>query len=405
MLLERKYADQLRDFLPNEARLIFTEYCPASNYCTDAGCCPNGVSLADCGAISTLDVIPPPATIPPTTSLPATPLIATTLLATSLPGALKSSSLDIEASTTTFSRATTGATGSSISGTSLFVASTSIQPLLSTSEVSTGNGPSFSTSLAPVSTLNQELANAGSSNRNSGGLLPSAKIAIAVAVPLTVIIIAILVAVCLRRRYRLRQATGPQTREDDDGGLPEHVSTMVEIKHHPSRYPQNSHHFDQTGDAGIVSVYELDKTPTARARQFRHEGLTAIDSTSAVHELTVDEQGLNLGVEQLENTDSQRATLAASTPHTFALPWDISEGIASRSSTLVPAPLKKSVAEDAISHHVPDAGEDNELQQLESEMAQIRGKRERLQQLQVLESREEELRRVIEEKRLQRRQI
>lgn len=152
----------------------------------------------------------------------------------------------------------TGTIGTAISSTGLLTGSTSTPSIQPSSRVSPDNAPRLSTSQAPLSTLNQDLANAGSGNRNSGGLLPPAKIAIAVTVPLTIIIIAILVAVCLRRRHKLRQVLDPQTREEDDGGLPEHVSTMAEIKYHPSRHPQNSGQLDRTRDAGIVSVYELD---------------------------------------------------------------------------------------------------------------------------------------------------
>ncbi|KAJ5054476.1 uncharacterized protein L3040_000750 [Drepanopeziza brunnea f. sp. 'multigermtubi'] len=42
-------------------------YCPADSYCTNAGCCPIGATLAECGASFTLSVILPPAA---TTSVP-----------------------------------------------------------------------------------------------------------------------------------------------------------------------------------------------------------------------------------------------------------------------------------------------------------------------------------------------
>ncbi|KAL2064208.1 hypothetical protein VTL71DRAFT_4702 [Oculimacula yallundae] len=45
------------------------KYCRSGYYCTDAGCCPNGVSLARCGATESLSIILPPA---PTTQAPTT---------------------------------------------------------------------------------------------------------------------------------------------------------------------------------------------------------------------------------------------------------------------------------------------------------------------------------------------
>ncbi|KAH7368704.1 Prp 4 [Plectosphaerella cucumerina] len=40
------------------------QYCRAGFYCTNAGCCPNGASLAECGATLSLSVIPPPVATP-----------------------------------------------------------------------------------------------------------------------------------------------------------------------------------------------------------------------------------------------------------------------------------------------------------------------------------------------------
>ncbi|KAG4430557.1 hypothetical protein IFR05_013959 [Cadophora sp. M221] len=51
------------------------KYCPSGYYCTDAGCCPNGTPLADCGATISLSVILPPAA---TTEAPAPSATPTT---------------------------------------------------------------------------------------------------------------------------------------------------------------------------------------------------------------------------------------------------------------------------------------------------------------------------------------
>ncbi|KAH7190976.1 Prp 4 [Fusarium oxysporum] len=42
--------------------------CPAGYYCTDAICCPDEMSIEECGATATLSVIPPPAKKEPSTS-------------------------------------------------------------------------------------------------------------------------------------------------------------------------------------------------------------------------------------------------------------------------------------------------------------------------------------------------
>jgi hypothetical protein len=57
-----------RFFLLNAAHLkILVDYCPEGQYCTDNGCCPEGTTLAECGATVSLSVIPPSAD---TTSVP-----------------------------------------------------------------------------------------------------------------------------------------------------------------------------------------------------------------------------------------------------------------------------------------------------------------------------------------------
>ncbi|KEZ46939.1 Prp 4 [Scedosporium apiospermum] len=68
------------------------KYCPAGTRCTNAGCCPNELSLEDCGATATLSVIPPPATDtpePPTSapesSTPAEPTDSATEAPTDVP--------------------------------------------------------------------------------------------------------------------------------------------------------------------------------------------------------------------------------------------------------------------------------------------------------------------------------
>ncbi|KAH6692455.1 Prp 4 [Plectosphaerella plurivora] len=48
------------------------QYCRAGFYCTNAGCCPNGASLAECGATLSLSVIPPPVATPSPPPAPST---------------------------------------------------------------------------------------------------------------------------------------------------------------------------------------------------------------------------------------------------------------------------------------------------------------------------------------------
>lgn len=41
------------------------EYCPAKYYCTDAGCCPEDMTLQECGATQIMTGAPPSSTQPP----------------------------------------------------------------------------------------------------------------------------------------------------------------------------------------------------------------------------------------------------------------------------------------------------------------------------------------------------
>ncbi|KAH8792906.1 Prp 4 [Hyaloscypha sp. PMI_1271] len=53
-------------------------YCSKGYFCTDAGCCPDGTSLAECGAAFTLSIIPPPTGSPSSPSPSSTSSAVTT---------------------------------------------------------------------------------------------------------------------------------------------------------------------------------------------------------------------------------------------------------------------------------------------------------------------------------------
>ncbi|CAG8950363.1 hypothetical protein HYFRA_00006856 [Hymenoscyphus fraxineus] len=91
------------------------KYCPKNYYCTDGGCCPVGKTLAQCGATTTLSVIPPPepdatsaSSSQPTTSVP------TTSPATSQATSASTSSFTSSSSATTKPLSTHSATPSAV---------------------------------------------------------------------------------------------------------------------------------------------------------------------------------------------------------------------------------------------------------------------------------------------------
>lgn len=66
VLLQRKYVHLFAPLssVPSDDPSPSPEFCRAGFYCTNAGCCPNGATLAECGASVSLSVIPPPVATP-----------------------------------------------------------------------------------------------------------------------------------------------------------------------------------------------------------------------------------------------------------------------------------------------------------------------------------------------------
>lgn len=279
--------------------------------------------------------------------------------------------------------------------------STPIQSVETVTSTSAGGGTTSSSSLAPVESINENTTNDGAGPSSSGGLPSSAKIGIGVAVPLAVIAIAILIVLYRRRSRNSRQANESHIQEQDDGGLPEHIPTIVQIKNDPSQYPQGPDDYGQKGLGDIVSVHELDQHPAAGTPGGNFHEFDNHNPASIRHELNADARSpVNLPI-QPTSTNLDGGALAVPTSSTFASPWETGE----RYTSTQPAEFPISTEQPASgATRFPDSAptkEDEELRQLENEMAQIRERKERLQQLQALESREEELRRTIEERRLQ----
>ncbi|KAH6721890.1 hypothetical protein BKA61DRAFT_729329 [Leptodontidium sp. MPI-SDFR-AT-0119] len=204
-------------------------------------------------------------------------------------------------------------------------------------------------------------------NAKPTGLSSGAKIGLGVAIPL--VALAIILGAFLFFRRRRRRASA-EIQETHDGGLPEHISAIPKAEKLPPQYPG---YFSELGGSIRVPVHKMDQSHTP-----------AIGSD--LHKLNNDPASQRYEM----NSDGTRATGYPTQRH------------------FPPPPLaddnpETSARGDPISTSFPppweDTHEDTELRELESEMAQIRDKKERLQQLQALESREEELRRTIEEKR------
>ncbi|KAH9220699.1 hypothetical protein DL95DRAFT_455974 [Leptodontidium sp. 2 PMI_412] len=235
-------------------------------------------------------------------------------------------------------------------------------------------------------------------NAKPTGLSSGAKIGLGVAIPL--VALAIILGAFLFFRRRRRRASA-EIQETHDGGLPEHISAIPKAEKLPPQYPG---YFSELGGSIRVPVHKMDQSHTP-----------AIGSD--LHKLNNDPASQRYEM----NSDGTRATgyptqrhfppppLADDNPETsargdpistsFPPPWEDTHGYPSHSSSV---PIESESAPQMSNnpvHNSPNIVEDTELRELEREMAQIRDKKERLQQLQALESREEELRRTIEEKR------
>jgi hypothetical protein len=196
----------------------------------------------------------------------------------------------------------------------------------------------------------------------SSGLSTGVKAGIGVVVPLGFIVFILSLFWFLRRRKNSR---APETQpETHDGGLPEPISTVSELKANPNSFPGAAYEGPRA-EAGGVPIYEI------AASQERPIG----------HELNMDppQYRARLLASPISPTSPTRkpVPLAEAGPASFQPPWD-SSGAAEYEENLHTGPT-------------PEA-EDAELAQLKAEVARVKQKKERLQELEALEAREEELR-------------
>jgi hypothetical protein len=164
---------------------------------------------------------------------------------------------------------------------------------------------------------------------------------------------------------RRKNSRAPDSQpETHDGGLPEPISTVSELKAYPDSFPGAAYEISRA-EAGGVPIHEI------AASQERPIG----------HGLTMDSPQYrarsSASPTSLISPTRKPVPSAEAGPASFPPPWD-SSGAAEYEENLRTGPT-------------PEA-EDTELAQLKVEVARVKQKRERLQELQALEAREEELR-------------
>jgi hypothetical protein len=261
---------------------------------------------------------------------------------------------------------------------------------------------------APRSTTNtgSTNTNTGSSPNNTGtgttssGLSAGAKIGIGVAIPL--IALAILATFLIGwfkfRDHRPGPHAGPMIQERDDGGLPEPVGpgwasgpAKYGVDRPVSQPPPAYHGPDAQSrvGAGGIPIHELNNNEGFGAQRGyggARQEMSAIPTTP-LHELGSKTPTLSpssVARKPLSPTPSAPSVPAISQT-SFTPPWD-----------------RTGEEEFAYSGPVaaaPKTEEELEVERMEQEMAQVKLRKQRLLDVQMLEEREEELRRKIRERR------
>jgi hypothetical protein len=211
----------------------------------------------------------------------------------------------------------------------------------------------------------------------SSGLSTGAQASIGVAVPLVFILFALGLFWYFRRRKNNRASSDPQLEhQTHDGGLPESINTISELaspKAPPLSYPGGA---NSAIEAGGVPIHEMKDTS-----EHRYEAKS--NSLYPTHGLTAEatQPGSPPTASPRSPTTSRKPLpQAQATTSSFPRPWD-SSGAAEYEQQLNKGPSQEDAAEDA------------ELAQLEAEVVRVKQGRERLEKLQALKAREEELKR------------
>jgi hypothetical protein len=300
----------------------------------------------------------------------------------------------------------------------VFAADTSISTFFSTTTLSPGETPYTSTVTAQNSpavtdiigiaqkTSGTTTSNPTATNTNAastGGLSSGAKAGIGVGVAIVVILLAagFIWFIIVHRRKAQSAAPMEVQHEKHDGGLPEHISAMNEIG---EDYAPGGRYYRSPG--GNIPQ-EVEGTQV-------HKVLPATSNiVSERHELEESNpatQRSELGTEArtptselgVQSNIQRKAVSVSPSPASFPPPWATSpqQGNAHLEEHSEIEQPQAETGKTATTEMVVEPDEhDPELRRLEDEMAKVKVERDRLQRLQDLERREEELKRNIEERR------
>jgi hypothetical protein len=299
------------------------------------------------------------------------------------------------------------------SKTTPYVTTTSTVPLgADETSYNTGNGNPTTTVVIGVTAGAAASTSTSASkigfSRGKSGLSSAAKIGIGVAIPVAVILIVVFVAYIWRRR-KGRSTVVPEARaERNVGDLPE----VAELGIRPNtrcEYPNNPDDYKHV--TALPGIHELNEKTSSvglagTSGASLHE-LNDKDSTPKVELTDVDSVRIELPDMTAYTTNSAMGSNSgsppAATPSSFPPPWESSieqNNVAYQNSYFDGLPVRaNTVLGVSGGRGYMTGNEDDDIRELEEEMARVRERKERLQSLQALEEREEQLRKIIEDRR------
>ncbi|QKX63493.1 uncharacterized protein TRUGW13939_10664 [Talaromyces rugulosus] len=253
-----------------------------------------------------------------------------------------------------------------------------------------------------------ESSSSSSSSSSSGGLSTGAKAGIGIAVPVAVIILVLGIFLF----YRRRKAAKNNNQLDSNGGDPKKSVPFggVEADAGPPPAEADGNPLNEADSGSIlpspesqnqprttVPIYELSgkstairpPPPAALAPHRQNESLNR--QYSVTSSTSISRKAVESSPTQTESEIEGGRALSSKDPASAVNDAQPSENI--NNSEQQSSQQKE--PETELNAQTSASVEQNDLQQLEEEMAQVRAQRERLQHLQMLEEREEQLKKQI----------
>lgn len=223
------------------------------------------------------------------------------------------------------------------------------------------------------------------------GLSTGAKIGIGITIPLVVLIAIGILAFCLLRRRKKKRNT---PNGDQPPELPEETSSRREL--------ESGAFVKRKEDKDDGQIHELSQQQVGEknVHELKADSYAPVVSPVPIHELApqtptpryeLTDTGITSQTPPVPKSPPPGVTRKPVNPSPapvsgyFSPPWEIPEGESSFSAAYTGPPVSST-----------QANEDQELREMEEEMARIKEEKDRLRRMQSLEAREKELRKTIE---------